>query len=251
VEAHAYVPPQIEGGHGEEVVHGGPWVRIGHWNWQPLEQFLASRGYLVISPEFRGSTGYGDAHYRAGWKQWGQAMQDDVADALQWAQKQGLASDQACIAGASYGGYSALMGLVRNPDLYRCAAAWAAVTDPALLVAGAWWLGDDVAGTGRDYLLPQMVGDTVKDADMFAANSPLAQSKRIKAPLLLAFGEEDRRVPLVHGERLRSALRDAGRPPEWVTYPNEGHSWRLVSTQVDFARRLEIFLDQNLKSDRQ
>jgi acetyl esterase/lipase len=229
------------------LVHGGPWVRIGTWGWRPFEQFLASRGYVVISPEFRGSTGYGDAHYRAGWKQWGQTMQDDVADALLWAQKQGFATDKACIAGASYGGYSTLMGLVRNPELYRCGVAWAAVTDPSLFVSGAWWLDDDVSGTGRRYSLPQMVGDTVNDAEMLAANSPLAHANRIKAPLLLAFGEEDRRVPLVYGERLRSALRDAGSPPEWVTYPKEGHSWRLISTQVDFARRVETFLDQRLK----
>ncbi|MFO1253329.1 MAG: alpha/beta fold hydrolase [Inhella sp.] len=92
------------------LVHGGPWVRHGHWRWDPMAQFLASRGYLVIEPEFRGSDGYGAAHLQAGNKQWGQAMQDDVADALLRAQKQGLASDQACILGGSYGGYCTLLG---------------------------------------------------------------------------------------------------------------------------------------------
>jgi len=229
------------------LVHGGPWVRSGHWRWQPFEQFLASRGYLVISPEFRGSTGYGDAHYRAGWKQWGQTMQDDVADALLWAQQQGMASDKACIAGASYGGYSTLMGLVRHPALYRCGVAWVAVTEPSLFINGAWWLDDDVSASGRRFTLPELVGDVEKDADMLNANSPLAQARRIQAPLLLAFGESDRRVPLVHGERLRSALIEAGKPPAWVTYPNEGHSWRQVSTHVDFAQRVEKFLGQYLK----
>jgi acetyl esterase/lipase len=219
------------------LVHGGPWVRVGHWQWQPMEQFLASRGYLVISPEFRGSTGYGEAHYRAGWKQWGQAMQDDVADALLWAQKQGLASSQACIAGASYGGYSTLMGLIKHPELYRCGVAWVAVTDPFLLLKGSWWVEDDLSDSGRRHLLPQMVGDVEKDAAMLTANSPLAQAKQIKAPLLLAFGESDLRVPIAHGERLRAALREAGRPPEWVSYENEAHSWRMQSTQVDFAKR--------------
>ena len=231
------------------LVHGGPWLRIGQWRWQPMEQFLASRGYLVISPEFRGSTGYGDAHYRAGWKQWGQAMQDDVADALLWAQKQGLASEKACIAGASYGGYSTLMGLVRHPTLYRCGVAWAAVTDPGLLLKGAWWINDDVSESGRNFALPELVGDVEKDAAMLQANSPLVQAKKIQAPLLLAFGESDYRVPLAHGERLQAALIDAGKPPEWVTYPNEGHSWRQVSTQVDFARRMEKFLGKYLKED--
>jgi dipeptidyl aminopeptidase/acylaminoacyl peptidase len=231
------------------LVHGGPWVRGGQWQWQALEQFLASRGYLVISPEFRGSTGFGAAHYEAGWKQWGQAMQDDVADALLWARKEGLASDKACIAGASYGGYSALMGLVRQPELYRCGVAWVAVTDPFLLLQGSWWVDDDSTNLVRKHMLPQLIGDADKDAAMLTANSPLAQAKRIKAPLLLAFGESDRRVPLAHGERLRDALREAGRPPEWVSYANEGHSWRQVSTQVDFARRVEKFLDQHLKAE--
>jgi dipeptidyl aminopeptidase/acylaminoacyl peptidase len=231
------------------LVHGGPWVRNGFWEWEPMEQFLASRGYLVINPEFRGSTGYGDDHYRAGWKQWGQAMQNDVADALLWAQKQGLASDKACIAGASYGGYSTLMGLVRHPELYKCGVAWVAVTDPSLFLEGAWGVIDDIDSSSRRYTLPQMVGDLDKDAKMLADNSPLLRAQEIKAPLLLAFGESDRRVPLAHGERMRAALTKAGRPPEWVTYPNEAHSWRQVGTQVDFARRMEKFLAQNLKRE--
>ena len=231
------------------LVHGGPWARGGHWQWQPMEQFLASRGYLVISPEFRGSTGYGAAHFKAGWKQWGQAMQDDVADALLWAQAQGLATDKACIAGASYGGYSTLMGLVRQPELYRCGVAWAAVTDPFLLLQANWWVDDDTSEQARTYQLPQMVGDADQDAAMLTANSPLAQAKRIKAPLLLAFGSADRRVPLAHGERLREALREAGRPPEWVVYADEGHGWRLVSNQIDFAQRVEKFLGQHLKGE--
>ena len=232
------------------LVHGGPWVRGGHWRWQAFEQFLASRGYLVISPEFRGSTGYGEAHYKAGWKQWGQAMQDDVADALLWAQAEGFADKKrVCIAGASYGGYATLMGLVRHPDLYRCGVAWVAVTDPALFLKGAWWLDDDVSGQGRRHMLPQLVGDVEKDAQMLTAVSPVAQAKRIQAPLLLAMGESDRRVPIVHGERLRDALSALGRPPEWVSYANEGHTWRQVSTHVDFARRVERFLGQHLKGD--
>ncbi|MET2736264.1 prolyl oligopeptidase family serine peptidase, partial [Staphylococcus epidermidis] len=85
-------------------VHGGPYVRGTHWPWEPDAQFLASRGYLVLEPEYRGSTGYGFKHFRAGWKQWGLAMQDDLADTLDWAVKRGWADPQrACIMGASYG----------------------------------------------------------------------------------------------------------------------------------------------------
>lgn len=229
------------------LVHGGPWVRGGHWRWSAMEQFLASRGYLVISPEFRGSEGYGRAHFEAGWKQWGQAMQDDVADAVLWAQAKGLSDQRVCIAGASYGGYSTLMGLVRHPELYRCGVAWVAVTDPFLYLEGSWWIDDDISTVGRRHLLPKMVGDPKADAEMLTTVSPVAQASRIRAPLLLAFGEEDQRVPLAHGKRLREALQKAGREPLWATYPDEGHSWRLTQTRVDFARRMEKFLAEHLQ----
>ena len=229
------------------LVHGGPWVRGGHWRWNPMEQFLASRGYLVISPDFRGSQGYGQAHFEAGWKQWGQAMQDDVADAVLWAQKQGLADQRVCIAGASYGGYSTLMGLVRHPELYRCGVAWVAVTDPFLMLEGSWWIRDDISDSGRRYSLPQMVGDAKLDADMLTRVSPVAQAHQIRAPLLLGFGEADLRVPLAHGKRLREAMQKAGREPLWVSYPDEGHGWRLPQTRTDFARRMETFLGEHLK----
>lgn len=229
------------------LVHGGPWVRGAAWQWRSDAQFLASRGYVVIEPEFRGSTGYGVKHLRAGFKQWGQAMQDDVADALKWAQAQGIASDKACIAGASYGGYSTLMGLVKDPGLYRCGVAWLAVTDLELLLKGSWFVDDDTSGDARKYRLPDTVGDLQKDADMIAANSPVKQAARIKAPLLLAFGEDDRRVPLTHGKRMRDALTEAGNPPEWITYPGEGHGFAALKNRVDFAQRLEAFLAKHLK----
>lgn len=229
------------------MVHGGPWVRGGYWRWQPMEQFLASRGYVVISPDYRGSTGYGDAHFRAGWKQWGQAMQDDIADALLWARGKGLVDDsRACIAGASYGGYATLMGLVRHPQLYRCGIAWVAVTDPLLYLKGSWWVRDDISEDGRRYSLPEMVGDAERDAEMLKAVSPVEQAARIGAPLLLAFGDRDLRVPVEHGERLRDALRKAGREPQWVVYPGEAHGWRKPENQLDWARRVEAFLARHL-----
>jgi dipeptidyl aminopeptidase/acylaminoacyl peptidase len=228
------------------LVHGGPWVRGRFWGWSAHAQFLATRGYVVIEPEMRGSTGYGDAHYTAGFKQFGQAMQDDVADALRWAQKQGLAGDKACIAGASYGGYSTLMGLVNDPDLFQCGVAWLAVTDLNLLLTGSWRVTDDASSASRKYTLPELVGEAVKDADMIAKNSPVNQASRIKAPLLLAFGEEDRRVPLEHGKRLRAALKAAGNDPVWVTYAGEGHGFAVMKNRLDFAKRMEAFLAKHL-----
>ncbi|MDR7331621.1 prolyl oligopeptidase family serine peptidase [Roseateles asaccharophilus] len=229
------------------LVHGGPWVRGSSWRWNGQAQFLASRGFVVIEPEFRGSTGYGSAHYRAGFKQWGQAMQDDVADALKWAQKEGLASDKACIAGGSYGGYSTLMGLIKDPDLYRCGVAWVAVTDLELLLKGSWWVNDDTSDESRRHRLPESIGDLEKDAAMIIANSPVRQAARVKAPVLLAFGEQDLRVPLAHGKRMRDALTEAGNPPEWVTYPGEGHGFSIIKNRVDFAERMAAFLAKHLQ----
>lgn len=228
------------------LVHGGPWVRGNRWEWEAMAQFLASRRYLVIEPEFRGSRGYGYLHERAGWKQWGQAMQDDVADALLWARQQGLANDRACIAGASYGGYSTLMGLARHPELYRCGIAWLAVTDLELLVKGNLWAYDDVSDVQRRESLPLTVGDAVKDLDMLRANSPVLLAEQIKAPLLMGFGEADRRVPLAHGERMRDALKAVGREPEFQVYTGEGHGFGALRNRLDWAARVERFLAQHL-----
>ncbi len=228
------------------LVHGGPWVRGVSWRWSAMAQFLASRGYLVIQPEFRGSLGYGDGHWQAGFKQWGLAMQNDVADALQWAQQQGLASEQACIAGGSYGGYSTLIGLIQHPEQYRCGIAWAAVADLRLFLEGSLWVGDDISPQARSQGLPRLVGSIKTDAAQLEATSPVLQAARIKAPLLLIHGSDDLRVPLAHAERMRDALQAAGRPPEWVVYRDEGHGWRLPRNQADFAQRMERFLAEHL-----
>ena len=174
-------------------------------------------------------------------------MQDDVADALRWAQAQGLADpNKACIAGASYGGYSTLMGLIKHPDLYRCGIAWVAVADLSLFLEGSWFVQDDISTIGRRVQLPVMVGDVTQDAAMLAANNPVLHADKIKAPLLLAMGELDQRVPLAHGKRMREALERAGNPPEWVVYEGEGHGWYLTQHQVDFAHRVEAFLARHL-----
>lgn len=227
------------------MVHGGPWSRGGYWEWDKESQFLATRGYVVITPEFRGSTGFGDQHYRAGWKQWGMRMQDDVNDALRFAVDKGLVDPKrVCIAGASYGGYSTLMGLARDPELFKCGVAWVAVSDLRLMYSVHW---SDVGDETKKHTMPEMVGDPEKDAAMLDANSPIALASKIKAPLLLAYGRKDRRVPLVHGEKMRAALKQAGADPEWVVYENEGHGWVNSDTQTDFWSRVERFLDKHLK----
>jgi dipeptidyl aminopeptidase/acylaminoacyl peptidase len=227
------------------LVHGGPQVRGVQWGWNPEAQFLASRGYVVIEPEFRGSEGYGEEHMEAGWKHWGDTMQDDNADALAWAVAQGIVDPtRACIAGASYGGYATLMSLIRHPDTYRCGVAWVAVTDPRLLFNEEW--ASDSQEEGRRYYLPLVLGDPVKDADALRRSAPVERAGEIKVPLLLAFGRDDRRVPLEHGYRMRAALTAAGHPPEWVVYDGEGHGWRTLEHRYDFYRRVERFLATQL-----
>lgn len=226
------------------LVHGGPWVRGGEWMWDATAQFLASRGYVVIEPEFRGSTGYGQRHFRAGWKQWGQTMQDDVSDALQFAVAQGWADKQrACIAGASYGGYAALMGAAKTPEQYRCVVSWVGVSDPSLMFALHW---SDTPEEAKKHSLPTLIGDPVADAAMLSAHSPLQQAARIKAPVLLAYGVQDRRVPIEHGYRMRAALESAGNAPVWLEYDGEGHGWQRLETKLDFWNNVERFLSKHL-----
>jgi dipeptidyl aminopeptidase/acylaminoacyl peptidase len=226
------------------LVHGGPYMRGGKWTWDDESQFLASRGYVVVEPEYRGSTGFGARLYRAGWKQWGLKMQDDIADATEWAVKEGYADPKrVCIAGASYGGYAALMGLVRYPDLYRCAFEWAGVTDIDLLYTLPT---SDLPRMWIDYGMPKLIGDRQADAAQLTETSPLKQAARITKPLLMAYGGIDRRVPIEHGIRLRQAIEKNNRQVEWIDYPGEGHGWMLPANNVDFWSRVEKFLGRNL-----
>jgi dipeptidyl aminopeptidase/acylaminoacyl peptidase len=222
------------------LVHGGPYVRGHDLRWNADAALLASRGYLVIEAEYRGSTGYDHRLFRAGWKQWGQAMQDDLADALAWAVKQGWADGRrACIISGSYGGYAALMGPIRHPQAYRCAVSYAAVTDIDLMYSIAW---SDSTAASKRYGMPTLIGDRKADAAMLEANSPLKQAGRIKVPVLLAHGTQDHRVPIQHALQFRSAAESAGVKVEWVEYTDEGHGWFAPKHRVDFWQRVEKFL---------
>ncbi|WP_426189686.1 alpha/beta hydrolase family protein [Massilia sp. DWR3-1-1] len=233
------------------LVHGGPYVRGSVWGWHADAQFLASRGYAVLEPEFRGSTGYGFDHFKAGWKQWGLAMQDDVADATRWAIAGGVADPKRiCIAGASYGGYATLMGLVNDPDLYRCGVDWVGVTDIELLFNGHWSASSDVSEIWKRYGMPVLVGDPATDHAKFQATSPLAQASRITQPLLLAYGGADRRVPIYHGKKFYAAVKVNNPNVEYVEYGEEGHGWALPKNRFDFWRRVERFLDKQIGAGR-
>ncbi len=228
------------------LVHGGPYVRGTHWPWERHAQFLASRGYLVLEPEYRGSTGYGWPLFHAGWKQWGLAMQDDLADTLAWAVRQGWADPQrACIMGASYGGYAALMGAVTQGALFKCAVDWVGVTDIGLLSSLHW---SDASEEWLEYGMKRLVADPEIDAEQMRRTSPLQRAREIRMPLLMAYGGSDRRVPLQHGSDMRAALRPE-QALEWVVYPDEGHGWFNLKTQEDFWGRVERFLARHIGPD--
>jgi dipeptidyl aminopeptidase/acylaminoacyl peptidase len=226
------------------LVHGGPWVRGATWEWEDEVQFLATHGYAVLQPEFRGSTGFGNHHFTEGWKQWGLKMQSDIADGARWAIAQGIADPKRiCIAGASYGGYSTLMGLINDPDLFRCGINWVGVTDISLMYSVSW---SDFNNEWKTFGMPKLIGDPVKDAEQFKATSPIANASKIKQPLLMAYGGYDVRVPIVHGEKFRDAVKPHNPQVEWIEYKEEGHGWAKVETRIDFWTRVEKFLAQHL-----
>jgi dipeptidyl aminopeptidase/acylaminoacyl peptidase len=229
------------------LVHGGPHVRGNEWGWEPTGQFLASRGYLVVEPEFRGSTGYGQKLYAAGFKQWGLKMQDDIADAARWAIAKGMADPaRVCIAGASYGGYATLMGLVRDPDLYKCGINWVGVTDMDLLYTGSFRHDDDVSASFKKYGLAERVGDRVKDAQQLRDTSPILHAAKIRQPLLMAYGTEDKRVPIPHGRSFHEAVKAGNKQVEFIEYKGEGHNFKLVENRIDFWTRVERFLERHI-----
>lgn len=226
------------------MVHGGPFERGSNLAWNAWAQFLASRGYRVLQPEFRGSEGFGHHHHRAGWKEWGHGMVDDVAETVKWAARQKLSDPKrVCVMGGSYGGYAALMSTIAHPGVYRCAASLAGVVDPAMMYSVTW---SDLPQWSLKHALPVMMGDPDKDAARLAAASPLKRVAEIKVPVLLAHGGVDRRVPIVHAREFASAAEKAGVKLDRIEYLDEGHGFALAANEADFLRRLEVFLKTSL-----
>ncbi|HWM71002.1 MAG TPA: prolyl oligopeptidase family serine peptidase [Steroidobacteraceae bacterium] len=249
IPVYVTLPPQWK--KGERVplivlVHGGPWVRGASWEWDPEAQFLATRGYAVVQPEFRGGTGFGYEHFHAGWHQWGRAMQDDLADAARWAIAQGYADPaRIAIGGASYGGYATLMGLIKEPELFRCGFEFAGVTDIELMYSITW---SDASDEAKKYGYPTLIGDPEKDAAQIAETSPLKNAQRLKQPLLMAHGVDDVRVPIKHGRKFHDAVTDTNKNVEWIVYSDEGHGFHQDEHRIDYWKHVEAFLHRCLGS---
>lgn len=226
-------------------VHGGPWVRGASWTWRDEPAWLAAQGYAVLEPEFRGSTGWGRTLFQRGWKQWGLAMQDDLIDGIDHLAARGIVDPaRVCIMGASYGGFAVMSGLARDPDRFRCGINYVGVTDINLMFDVTW--SDTFDSDFMRYGAKELLGDPERDAQQFRQTSPLANAGRIKAPVLMAYGAQDRRVPLIHGERMRDTLVKQGTPVEWVSYADEGHGFLREDNRYDFYGRVRAFLAAHL-----
>jgi dipeptidyl aminopeptidase/acylaminoacyl peptidase len=226
------------------VPHGGPWARDA-WGYDPMAQFLANRGYGVLQPNFRGSTGYGKKFLDAGNKQWGEKMQDDVTWGVRYLIDQGIADPKRVgIFGGSYGGYATLAGLAFTPDLY---AAGVSLVGPSSLITllesiPPYW------EAGRK-MFHERMGDpsTPEGRTQLERQSPLHSASKIKAPLLVIQGANDPRVKKAESEQIVIALRDRGFPVQYLLAPDEGHGFaRPVNNMAAFAAA-EAFLAQHLE----
>lgn len=212
--------------------HGGPWAYdtpdYDYW-----AQFMASRGYAVIQPNFRGSTGYGSEFTRKGEGQLGLAMQDDITDALAWAVKAGIADPaRACIVGASYGGYAAMWGIAKDPGLYRCAIAIAGVSN--LRSAQNDFNDSLMSGKYRD--------DWKRMTPDFAAVSPVKAIAQIKAPLLLIHGRKDITVDFKQSQDMFNRMREAGKVVELVPLDQGDHYFGSQADRTVLLTAIERWL---------
>ena len=221
-------------------VHGGPYGVRDAWEFDPYVQVLATRGYAVLQINFRGSGDYGPAFMEAGYREWGGRMQDDVTDATRWAIAQGVADPKrVCIFGGSYGGYAALEGAVKEPDLYRCAIGYVGVYDLRLMFTR----GDIPQSSFGDNYLKQVLGE---DRDQLWNRSPIAHLDRLKAKVMLVVGGQDQRVPPIHGENLHAALDKAHVEHEWLYRRTEGHGFYDEKNVEDLYAKMLAFLDRSI-----
>jgi dipeptidyl aminopeptidase/acylaminoacyl peptidase len=224
-------------------VHGGPWARDS-WGLDPEHQWLANRGYAVLSVNFRGSTGFGKQFVNAGNTEWAGKMHDDLLDAVEWAVREGIAlRDRICIMGGSYGGYAALVGLTFTPTAFACGVD---IVGPSNLIT--------LLNTIPPYWEPgiaqftQRVGDhRTEDGRAFlASRSPLSVVDRIQRPLLIGQGANDPRVKQSESDQIVSAMRKKGIPVTYVLYPDEGHGFVRPENRLSFNAVVEAFLSQHL-----
>ena len=221
------------------LVHGGPWGR-DHWGYHPVHQWLANRGYAVLSVNFRGSTGFGKAFVNAGDRAWGAQMQDDLHDAVAWAVGEGIAdAARVAIMGGSYGGYATLAGLTFTPEAFACGVDIVGPSNlrtmvetippywRSLIEVDAKRVGDHRTEEGRAFLW---------------SRSPLALADRIRRPLLIGHGANDPRVARAESDQVVAAMGANGVPVTYVVFPDEGHGFVRPPNRLAFRALTEAFL---------
>jgi dipeptidyl aminopeptidase/acylaminoacyl peptidase len=224
--------------------HGGPSSRDSPtFDW--LAQFLAAQGYAVLQPQFRGSSGFGESFLRAGYRQWGGLMQDDVTDGVKAMVDQGIADPHhVCIVGASYGGYAALAGAAFTPTLYKCAVSINGISDLAALMRSEIPMYNEAISTSQtEWKLK--VGD-LSDYSGMKRRSPINSVGSITAPILIVYGTGDGVVPNEQSERMAQALKAAGKPVEVAKLPGEDHWLSRSATRIEVLRQIESFLRKKI-----
>jgi len=245
LQIHAYLtlPPFREAKNLPLVVlpHGGPQSRdYGDFDWK--DQALASRGYAVLQPNFRGSTGYGVHFVDAGHDEWGRKMQTDLTDGIAYLAGQGIIDkSRVAIVGASYGGYAALAGATLDQGVYRCAVSIAGVADVKTMLDYEIFLSSE----GKH-------GETVKywqkflgEAKLYDDISPAQQADRAYCPILLIHGRDDTVVPFKQSDLMSKALKRAGKVYELIVYDNQDHWETIEASRIDMIEHVLAFLMQH------
>jgi len=223
--------------------HGGPWARDSY-GYDPFAQFFANRGYAVLQPNFRGSTGYGKALLNAGNGQWGRKMQDDLTWGVRALAAKGIVDPKRVgIFGGSYGGYATLAGVAFTPHVYAAAVAYVAPSNLITLLDAIppYW------EAGRRQMYTRMADPTTPAGRaLLIAESPLTDAKAIVTPLMVVQGKNDPRVNIRESEQIVAAVRDNGRPVEYLVAPDEGHGFARPINNLALVTEMEKFFAQFL-----
>ena len=224
-------------------VHGGPWAR-DVWDYNPAHQWLANRGYAVLSVNFRGSTGFGKDFVNAGNLEWGGKMHDDLIDAVDWAVEEGIADpDRVAIMGGSYGGYATLVGLTFTPEVFACGVDMVGPSNLTSLIE-----------TIPPYWQPEIelfatrMGDhrTEEGRELLFERSPIHRVEKIERPLLIGQGANDPRVNQNESDQIVRAMQEREIPVTYVLYPDEGHGFARPENRISFYAVAEAFLSEHL-----
>ncbi len=243
IELHGYLTLPLAAASPPPLVvmpHGGPFGVRDEWAYDEESQLLAANGYAVLRVNYRGSDGFGQAFERAGYRQWGLKIMDDIVDATRWATASGrVDGTRVCLWGTSFGGYASLMGVAREPELYRCAISTAGATN--LIVTRKW--GDTHRTEWGRHYLDEAVGD---DEKALFEQSPVRHVDRIRAPLLLVHGQHDGRVSFEHARAMVAAMEKARKPVDTLFFTDETHGIYGEENRRKYYDRVLAFLRTHL-----